>query len=68
MTFDGTSGHLKSINNTQSNLFLNIDQWFMWWNSSDGKNVNSSQASGAYIFRYIRTNCLAAYILGPNVC
>ena len=51
VTFDGVTGRMKKINNTVSKLVLNIDHGFMWYNSSDGHNVNSSQASGAYIFR-----------------
>lgn len=51
VTFDGITGRMKMINNTISKLVLNVDQGFMWYNSSDGRNINSSQASGAYIFR-----------------
>ena len=39
------------MDNKQSKVSAKIDQNFFWWNSSAGNNVNSSQASGAYIFR-----------------
>ena len=51
LTFDGTSGRLKMMDNKQSKTTANVDQNFLWWNSSAGNNINSSQASGAYIFR-----------------
>ena len=51
LTFDGTTGRLKVINNQLSNIKLNVDQGFMWYNSSDEHNRNSTQASGAYMFR-----------------
>ena len=51
LTFDGTTGRLTSMNNKVSKISAKVDQNFLWWNSSAGNNVNSSQASGAYIFR-----------------
>ncbi len=51
MAIDGTTGRLKYISNRQ--LSLKMDQTFLWYNSSDGVNVNNSQRSGAYIFRYV---------------
>ena len=51
LTFDGTTGRLKYINNVKSKISTKVDQNFLWWNSSAGNNVNSSQTSGAYIFR-----------------
>ena len=51
LTFDGKTGRLTSMNNIVSNISAKVDQNFLWWNSSAGNNVNSSQASGAYIFR-----------------
>ena len=51
LDFDQTTGHLKRINNTVSHIAANVDQTFLWWNSSDGNNINSTQPSGAYIFR-----------------
>ena len=55
MVIDGTTGRLKAINNTDSGVYVKVDQTFMWYSSSDGINVprdTSKQASGAYIFRY----------------
>ena len=50
--FDGMSNRVKSITNKVSKISVNVDQGFYWYNSSDGHNANSTQASGAYIFRY----------------
>ena len=52
VVFDGTTKRVKSITNKLSNISMNVDQGFYWYNSSDGHNVNSSQTSGAYVFRY----------------
>ena len=55
---DGSSGRVKAINNTESGIFVKVDQTFMWYSASDGTNVpknTSRQASGAYIFRYACT-------------
>ena len=43
------------MENKVSKISTKVDQNFMWWNSSAGNNVNSSQASGAYVFRPNRT-------------
>ena len=51
VVFDGSTKRIKRITNKLSNISVNVDQGFYWYNSSDGHNVNSSQASGAYIFR-----------------
>ena len=51
LTFNGDTGRLESITNKLSDISTKVDQNFLWWNSSAGNNVNSSQASGAYIFR-----------------
>ena len=40
-----------TITNIGTQISAKVDQNFLWWNSSAGNNVNSSQASGAYIFR-----------------
>ena len=40
-----------SIKNKLSQISAEVDQNFMWWNSSAGNNIESSQASGTYIFR-----------------
>ena len=53
---DSETGRLEYIYNNDdggSVLSLKVDQTFKWYNSSDGKNKNSSQASGAYIFRSV---------------
>lgn len=49
---DGTSGRLKYLTK-DGVLSLKVDQNFFWYNSSDGKNTNKSQPSGAYIFRWV---------------
>ena len=51
LTFDGSTGRLKLMNNLKNKVSTKVDQNFLWWNSSAGNNVNSTQASGAYIFR-----------------
>ena len=61
MLFDGNSNRVKSITNKISKISVNVDQGFYWYNSSDGHNKNSTQASGAYIFRYSYT-LIEAYI------
>ena len=38
------------MENKVSKISTKVDQNFLWWNSSAG-NVNSTQASGAYVFR-----------------
>lgn len=61
----GETGRLYYINNNDDDgntLSLKLDQNFMWYNSSDGHNKNSSQASGAYIFRSVDIRS-AAYFL-----
>jgi len=49
---DGTTGRLKYISN-KGQLMLKVDQTFLWYNSSDGNNINNTQKSGAYIFRWV---------------
>lgn len=53
VVFDGSSKRIKSITNKVSKISVNVDQGFYWYNSSDGRNKNSTQKSGAYIFRYM---------------
>ncbi|XP_032775635.1 lysosomal alpha-mannosidase isoform X2 [Strigops habroptila] len=48
--FDPLTGHLKEIQNLAKNISLPVFQSFYWYNASVG-NEESSQASGAYIFR-----------------
>ena len=47
---DGNTGRLKYITK-DGKLSLKVDQNFFWYNSSNGNNTNSTQPSGAYIFR-----------------
>ena len=49
--FDGLTKRVKRITNKDSEISVSVDQGFYWYNSSDGHNKNSTQASGAYIFR-----------------
>jgi lysosomal alpha-mannosidase len=51
LTFSGATGRLMMMENKVSKISAKVDQNFLWWNSSAGNNVNSSQTSGAYIFR-----------------
>ncbi|XP_057283787.1 lysosomal alpha-mannosidase [Pezoporus wallicus] len=48
--FDPLTGHLKEIQNLAKNISLPVFQSFYWYNASVG-NDESSQVSGAYIFR-----------------
>ncbi|KAH3755937.1 lysosomal alphamannosidase [Pelomyxa schiedti] len=50
LTFDGTSGMLKQVRNMKTQVITQVAQNFMWYKGSIG-NLESSQASGAYIFR-----------------
>ncbi|XP_065912002.1 lysosomal alpha-mannosidase-like isoform X1 [Dysidea avara] len=51
VTVDGKSGDVEKITNQMSGISVDVKQHFYWYASSNGANVNSSQASGAYIFR-----------------
>ena len=51
VVFDGTTKRVKSITNKLSAISINVDQGFYWYNSSAGNNINSTQTSGAYVFR-----------------
>ena len=52
-----------SIDNKISKISAKVDQNFLWWNASAGNNVNSSQASGAYVFR---PNGTAPFEINPG--
>ena len=52
-----------SIDNKFSKISAKVDQNFLWWNSSAGNNVNSTQTSGAYIFR---PNGTAPFEINPG--
>ena len=45
------SGAPSKVTNLASNVGTPLVHDFLWYNGSAGNNVNSSQASGAYIFR-----------------
>ncbi len=47
--YDGSSQFSLMV--MASSLLLQIDQGLLWYNGSTGNNKESSQASGAYIFR-----------------
>nr|XP_044995358.1 lysosomal alpha-mannosidase-like [Jaculus jaculus] len=49
-TFDPDTGLLMGIRNKEQNLVLPMSQGFFWYQASTG-DTESSQASGAYIFR-----------------
>ncbi|KAL6029892.1 hypothetical protein STEG23_036788 [Scotinomys teguina] len=49
-TFDSGTGLLMKIENMEQNLSLPVSQGFFWYEASTG-DKNSTQASGAYIFR-----------------
>ncbi|XP_067877358.1 lysosomal alpha-mannosidase [Heterodontus francisci] len=48
--FDANTGLISGIENLHKNLSLSVTQSFHWYDASTGNN-ESSQASGAYIFR-----------------
>ncbi|XP_014748733.1 PREDICTED: lysosomal alpha-mannosidase [Sturnus vulgaris] len=48
--FDPVTGHLREIQNLAKGISLPVFQSFYWYNASAGDS-ESSQASGAYIFR-----------------
>ncbi|EDV26091.1 uncharacterized protein TRIADDRAFT_63890 [Trichoplax adhaerens] len=52
LTFSNATGRLKSITTKigKQSKTMDVDQDFLWYNASKG-NDESSQASGAYIFR-----------------
>ncbi|XP_052582965.1 lysosomal alpha-mannosidase-like isoform X2 [Peromyscus californicus insignis] len=49
-TFDSETGLLMKIENMEQNLSLPVSQGFFWYKASTG-DEESTQASGAYIFR-----------------
>ncbi|XP_028998395.1 LOW QUALITY PROTEIN: lysosomal alpha-mannosidase [Betta splendens] len=51
VTFDPDTGLLSSLSNLETKQSIKLTQNFYWYNASDGRNVESHQASGAYIFR-----------------
>ncbi|XP_036385660.1 lysosomal alpha-mannosidase [Megalops cyprinoides] len=50
VTFDPDTGLLSSLSNLETKQTVQLKQSFFWYNASVG-NLESSQASGAYIFR-----------------
>jgi lysosomal alpha-mannosidase len=51
VTYDPTSKLMTSITRLDTNQTVQISQNLFWYNASAGNNVQSNQASGAYIFR-----------------
>ncbi|XP_051528161.1 lysosomal alpha-mannosidase isoform X2 [Myxocyprinus asiaticus] len=51
VTFDDTTGLLKSLTNLETQQTIQLTQNFYWYNASAGNNKESYQPSGAYIFR-----------------
>ncbi|XP_061576630.1 lysosomal alpha-mannosidase [Cololabis saira] len=51
VTFDPDTGLLSSLSNLETSQSIKLTQNFYWYNASDGKNSQSRQPSGAYIFR-----------------
>ncbi|XP_028398027.1 lysosomal alpha-mannosidase-like [Dendronephthya gigantea] len=51
LTFSNDSGRLTKVENLESKISLPVDQQFLWYNASSVGNKDSTQASGAYIFR-----------------
>jgi hypothetical protein len=49
--FSGATNSLSSITALGTNVTTPVSQTFKWYNASAGNNANSTQASGAYIFR-----------------
>ncbi|XP_071952735.1 lysosomal alpha-mannosidase-like [Antedon mediterranea] len=54
LSFDGTTGLLKSMTNLLTNTSIKVNQSFYWYDPNTGDSV-SSQPSGAYIFRPIKS-------------
>ncbi|XP_030485943.2 alpha-mannosidase [Cannabis sativa] len=50
LTFSSTSGQLKRMYNSKTEVDVPIQQSYLWYGSSTGSD-SDSQASGAYIFR-----------------
>ncbi|XP_072528049.1 lysosomal alpha-mannosidase isoform X1 [Salminus brasiliensis] len=50
VTFDPTTGLLSGLTNLETQQSIHLSQNFYWYNASDG-NDESTQTSGAYIFR-----------------
>lgn len=52
LSFDGTTGLLKSISNAQDGSKVKVKQSFYWYYGMNGDNrYVDTRASGAYIFR-----------------
>lgn len=43
--FDSATNRLMSVTNMVANITAEVDQNFLWYNSSNGKNKNSSQVN-----------------------
>ncbi|XP_033744911.1 lysosomal alpha-mannosidase-like [Pecten maximus] len=52
LTFDGTSGRLKTMRNLNSDIEVGLQQGFYYYTGHTGNNTQGVlQASGAYVFR-----------------
>ncbi|XP_067244068.1 lysosomal alpha-mannosidase [Chanodichthys erythropterus] len=51
VTFDDSTGLLSSLTNLETQQTIRLTQNFYWYNASAGNNKESTQPSGAYIFR-----------------
>ncbi|XP_004084261.3 lysosomal alpha-mannosidase [Oryzias latipes] len=51
VNFDPDTGLISGLSNLETKQSINLTQNFYWYNASDGKNSESKQPSGAYIFR-----------------
>ena len=63
LTFSNATGLLVSVENLVHNVSIAVNQQLRWYNASAGNNVNSTQASGAYIFR---PNSSETYDIAPG--
>ena len=65
LTFDGSTGRLSHMRNLLSGVQVAVDQQFLWWNSSAGNNVNSTQVrTDAYMYvQYMHVRMLGEIYL-----
>lgn len=67
ITFCGETGRICSIENKEDGVQIEARQDWFWYLSSDGNNSESSQPSGAYIFRPNKTSADAVFDGRPTV-
>lgn len=63
LTFSNVTGLLLNVENLVYNVSVAVNQQLRWYNASAGNNVNSTQASGAYVFR---PNSSETYDIAPG--